>query len=69
MLHDCRVTALLYETMLYVRSAIIEHVLICSHSYVVTIDIKKVDNQLTHEMHVKDGYENYTLIDKLTKWH
>ena len=33
------------------------------------IDIKKVDNKLTHEMHVKDRYTNVTFIDKLTKWH
>ena len=33
------------------------------------IDIKKVDNQLIHVVHVKDRYTNYTFIDKLTKWH
>ena len=33
------------------------------------IDIKKVDKQLTHAMHVKDRYMNDTFIDKLTKSH
>ena len=32
-----------------------------------TIDIKKVDKQLTHAMHVKDRYVIGTYIDKLTK--
>ena len=31
------------------------------------IDIKKVDKQLMHAMHVKDIYVNDTFIDKLTK--
>ena len=33
------------------------------------IDIKKVDKQLTHAMHVKDRQVNDTFIDKLTKWY
>ena len=33
------------------------------------IDIKKVDKQLTHAMHVKDRHVNDTFIDKLTKWY
>ena len=33
------------------------------------IDIKKVDKQLTHAMHVKDIHVNDTFIDKLTKWY
>ena len=36
---------------------------------VTSIDIKKVDKQLTHAMHVKDRYVNDTFIDKLTKWY
>ena len=36
---------------------------------VLIIDIKKVDKQLTHAMHVKDGHVNDTFIDKLTKWY
>ena len=31
------------------------------------IDIKKVDKQLTHALHVKDIHVNDTFIDKLTK--
>ena len=38
-------------------------------SCVLSIDIKKVDKQLTHAMNVKDRYANGTFIDKLTKWH
>ena len=34
-----------------------------------TIDIKKVDKQLTHAMHVKDRHVNGAFIDKLTKWY
>ena len=34
-----------------------------------TIDIKKVDKQLTHAMHVKDRHVNDTFIVKLTKWY
>ena len=37
--------------------------------WVCTIDIKKVDKQLTHAMHVKDRHVNDTFIDKLTKWY
>ena len=37
--------------------------------YVLPIDIKKVDKQLTHAMHVKDIHVNDTFIDKLTKWY
>ena len=38
--------------------------------YVYIIDIKKVDKQLTHAMHVKDRHVNDTfLIDKFTKWY
>ena len=37
--------------------------------WVTAIDIKKVDKQLTHAMHVKDRYVNDTFIDKLTKWY
>ena len=33
------------------------------------IDIKKVDKQLTHAMHVKDRHVNDTFINKLTKWY
>ena len=33
------------------------------------IDIKKVDKQLMHAMHVQNIYTNDTYIDKLTKWH
>ena len=33
------------------------------------IDIKKVDKQLSHAMHVKDRHVNDTFIDKLTKWY
>ena len=36
---------------------------------VPSIDIKKVDKQLTHAMHVKDRHVNDTFIDKLTKWY
>ena len=36
---------------------------------VCIIDIKKVDKQLTHAMHVKDRHMNDTFIDKLTKWY
>ena len=36
---------------------------------VCTIDIKKVDKQLTHAIHVKDRHMNDTFIDKLTKWY
>ena len=32
-------------------------------TYIYTIDIKKVDKQLTHAMHVKDRYLNDTFID------
>ena len=35
---------------------------------VYIINIKKVDKQLTHAIHVKDRYVNGTFIDKLTKW-
>ena len=43
----------------------------CGHvcGYVWAIDIKKVDKQLTHAMHVKDRHVNDTFIDKLTKWY
>ena len=37
--------------------------------YIYVIDIKKVDKQLTHAMHVKDRHVNDTFIDKLTKWY
>ena len=37
--------------------------------FMYTIDIKKVDKQLTHAMHVKDIHVNDTFIDKLTKWY
>ena len=37
--------------------------------WILTIDIKKVDKQLTHAMHVKDRYVICTFIDKLTKWY
>ena len=37
--------------------------------YDYIIDIKKVDKQLTHAMHVKDRHVNDTFIDKLTKWY
>ena len=37
--------------------------------YINAIDIKKVDKQLTHAMHVKDRHVNDTFIDKLTKWY
>ena len=33
------------------------------------IDIKKVDKQFTHAMHVKDRHVNDTFIDKFTKWY
>ena len=36
---------------------------------VCAIDIKKVDKQLTHAMHVKDRHVNDTFIDKFTKWY
>ena len=32
----------------------------------LSINIKKVDKQLTHAMNVKDRYVNDTLVDKLT---
>ena len=35
--------------------------------FVITIDIMKVDKQLTHAMHVKYRYANGNFIDKLTK--
>ena len=35
----------------------------------IIIDIKKVDKQLTHAMHVKDRHVNDTFIDKFTKWY
>ena len=37
--------------------------------HIIPIDMKKVDRQLTHAIHVKDRYANGTFIDKLTKWH
>ena len=40
-----------------------------THRCMRTIDIKKVDKQLTHAMHVKDRHVNDTFIDKLTKWY
>ena len=40
-----------------------------SKCYGITIDIKKVDKQLTHAMHVKDRHVNDTFIDKFTKWY
>ena len=43
----------------------ISNATVCGH----TIDIKKVDKQLTHAMHVKDRHVNDTFIDKLTKWY
>ena len=36
-----------------------------THTHIHIIDIKKVDKQLTHAMHVKDRYANVTLIDLL----
>ena len=36
---------------------------------VTTIDIKKVDKQFTHAMHVKYRHVNDTFIDKLTTWY
>ena len=39
------------------------------HTHIYTIDIKKVDKQLTHTMHVKDRHVNDTFINKLTKWY
>ena len=36
--------------------------------YIYFIDIKKVNKQLTHVMHVKYRYVNCTFIDKLTKF-
>ena len=39
------------------------------YTSIYTIDIKKVDNQLMHAMHVKDRHVNDPFIDKLTKWH
>ena len=36
---------------------------------IYTIDIKKVDKQLTNAMHGNDIYVNGTFIDKLTKWY
>ena len=42
---------------------------IYNYTRVYTIDIKNVDKQLTHAMHVKGRYANETFIDKLTKWH
>ena len=33
------------------------------------IDVKKVDKQFTHAIHVKNRYANGNFIDKLTKWH
>ena len=41
----------------------------CVYTRIYTIDIKKVDKQLTHAMHVKDIHVNDTFIDKLTKWY
>ena len=40
-----------------------------THTRTHTIDIKKVDKQLTHAMYVKDRLGNDTFIDKLTKWY
>ena len=40
-----------------------------NQQHVYIIDIKKVDKQLTHAMHVKDRHVNDTFIDKLTKWY
>ena len=42
---------------------------IIPYIHVFIIDIKKVDKQLTHAMHVKDRHVNDTFIDKLTKWY
>ena len=39
------------------------------HTRLHTIDIHKVDKQLTHAMHVKDRHVNDTFIDKFTKWY
>ena len=36
-----------------------------TYTHIHTIDIKKVDKQLMHPMHVKDRYVNVTFIDKL----
>ena len=36
------------------------HVSVCIYMYVYVIDIKKMDKQLTHAMHVKDRYVNGT---------
>ena len=44
-------------------------ILITLSSLVCIIDIKKVDKQLTHAMHVKDRHVNDTFIDKFTKWY
>ena len=49
---------------LYIYSLLTTKTL-CGYS----IDIKKVDKQLTHAMHVKDRHVNDTFIDKLTKWY
>ena len=43
--------------------------LYCMKIQVNGIDIKKVDKQLTHAMHVKDRHVNDTFIDKLSKWY
>ena len=58
------------QSFIFIESVLI-HVLINYQSieHIYTIDIKKVANQLTHTMHVKDIYVNDTFIDKLTKWY
>ena len=54
-----------YGSLIYRSTHTIAH----NHTHTHTIDIKKVDKQLTHAMHVKDRHVNDTFIDKLTKWY
>ena len=48
------------------RNRVCVYVCVCAG---LLIDIKKVDKQLTHAIHVKDRHVNDTFIDKLTKWY
>ena len=45
----------------FTKSAIICDIYIYMYVYIYIIDIKKVDKQLTHAIHVKDRYVNGTL--------
>ena len=63
-------TRFVYNNVFIVLLNYMQYTLEFTHLiYIYTIDIKKVDKQLTYAMHVKDRYVNGTFIDKLTKWY